>query len=115
MSRRLPVANAANIRAAFTLERGEATRLARTLRDARTHVEKYAAIDYANTIIAGHGIEPVRGDYYVDQYYDDTVALYVNTGDLYTASIIYDTVADKFYATDLGEWMEARQKKYKVY
>ena len=115
MSRRLPIANAENIRRMFTLERGEATRLARTLREARTHHEQTAALAYADRVIEGHGVEAIRGDYYVDSYYGDTVALFVNTGDLYTPTIIFDTVKGKFYATDVGEWREARDRKYKVY
>jgi hypothetical protein len=39
-----------------------------------------------------------------------TVALYVNMGDTYDATIIYDCLKDKFYVGTWGDWYEWRKK-----
>src|SRR3954470_7259047 len=42
-----------------------------------------------NATIGAYGTEPIRGNY-VDRYHQDIVAEYCNTGDTYSATILYD-------------------------
>lgn len=65
-----------------------------------------AALERANTIMHGHGIEAITGHAANEM---TTVALYVNMGDTYAATIIYDCLADKFYVGTWGDWMEWRE------
>lgn len=111
----MPAANVTNIRDFFPeLEPKEARGLAEVLKRAETHNEVDAALDYANTLVEGHGVEAIRGDYHVDGYYQDIVALYVNTGDTYSATILYDTERERYYATTFGDWVEKNQKRYSI-
>jgi hypothetical protein len=58
------------------------------------------------------GVEPIRDpDKGLDRYWGDTVALYVNTGDPYNATVVYDVERDVFYCTDWGDWLEAYEHR----
>lgn len=73
-----------------------------------------AALDLADKMLEGHGVEAIGGKW-VDGYYGDTVCLYVNMGDAYAATILYDTVKEKFYVGDYGTFVEVRGDRYGVY
>lgn len=66
-------------------------------------------LDYANRSIGGHGIEVVR-------YEDYTVMAFVNMGDSYTMTIVYDLIDRKYEMTDLGTWLvkHGERKKYGI-
>jgi hypothetical protein len=69
------------------------------------------ALDLADRTINGHGVEAIRSpEEYVDAYYYDIVALYVNTGDTYNLTLLYDTDRNKFYVTTWGDWVEAQER-----
>ncbi len=72
-------------------------------------------LDLVNTLTNAHGIEAIRGDMWVNSYYGDIVGLYVNMGDTYAATIVYDTPADRWYLTDYGTWVEKRTRSYRIY
>jgi hypothetical protein len=60
------------------------------------------------------GIEPLRDpDGGLDRYWGDVVALYVNTGDTYSTTIVYDVERDKFYVTSWGDWVEAWERRHR--
>jgi hypothetical protein len=71
-------------------------------------------MDLANELLDGHGIEAIRGEYHVDNYYFDTVALYVNMGDTYNATLFYETDTGRFKVTTMGDWVEKNQRKYSI-
>lgn len=60
------------------------------------------------------GVEAIRGDYHVDNYYFDIVALYVNTGDTYNPTLLYETETGRFRATTFGDWVERNTRKYNI-
>ena len=65
-----------------------------------------AAIELTNQLIGGHGVEAINGDdAYVDSYYHDIVALYVNMGDTYNLTLL-----GKFYVTTWGDWVETQER-----
>jgi hypothetical protein len=68
-----------------------------------------AAMELADTTIRGHGVEEIVGFRNSSQEMK-TVALYVNTGDIYNGTIIYDCLADKLYVGTYGDWVEWREK-----
>jgi hypothetical protein len=74
-----------------------------------------AALDAVNALIRGHGIEAIRGDYQVDRYYYDIVALYVNMGDSYAGTLLYETDTRQFHVTTMGDWVEWKEKKYRIF
>jgi hypothetical protein len=68
----------------------------------------------ANDLLSGFGVEAVRGNYHVDNHYYEIVGLYVNMGDTYNATILYDTDRQKFYVTSWGDWVEQNQERYQI-
>ena len=69
-------------------------------------------MDDANKAIDGHGVEAVNGqDYQVDKYWMDTILLYVNLGDTYDTTILYDTENEEFSIGSYGDFVEEWESK----
>lgn len=66
-------------------------------------------LEMANTTLHGHGVEEISG-FRNSPNNMMTVAYYVNMGDTYNATIIYDCLVDKFYVGTYGDWIEWRQE-----
>lgn len=93
--------------AMFKLELSQAKKLVSMMQSAQRGKEVDAVLDYADKLLEGHGVEAIRGENITDGYYGDIVALYVNMGDTYNATILFDVDRHKFYATSYGDWVEA--------
>ncbi len=52
------------------------------------------------------GVEVIRGHEYHGGFWGDAVAAYVNTGEAYNATVVYDVGRDTFYACSWGDWVE---------
>lgn len=75
-----------------------------------------AALELANTLLSGHGVEALRvPGAHVDNYYFDVVGLYVNMGDSYIATLLYDTEDRRFYVMDWGAFLELLEEKHPEY
>jgi hypothetical protein len=97
------------------LDEASAAVLAKLLKEsARDEHAAEAAMEFANDAIHGYGVEAIRGDYHVDNFHFDIVATYVNTGDTYNPTIIYETENERFLLTDWGTWVEKNEKKYRI-
>lgn len=70
-------------------------------------------LNVANSLFDGHGIEAIRGMWH-DRYYQDIVALYVNMGDTYNTTLLFDAVKTKFHVTSWGDFVEAKTKSYEI-
>lgn len=71
------------------------------------------ALETANRLTDAHGIEAIRGKY-VDRYYGDSVALYVNMGDSYAGTLLFNTITKKFSLTTWGDFAEKNAKRYGI-
>lgn len=61
----------------------------------------------ANQLLNGYGVEGLRDERaWVDHYYQDFIALYVNLGETYTPTVVFDTENRKFYVTSWGDFYE---------
>ena len=89
-----------------------ARKLYRAIKNPKLSVD--ATMSLADELIEGHGIEAIRGDYQVDNYYMDIVALYVNMGDTYNATLLYETDTGRFRVTTMGDWVEKNQRRYDI-
>jgi len=69
----------------------------------------HKAMELADTTMHGHGVEGITG-FKNSSREMTTVAYYVNMGDTYAATIIYDCLVDKFYVGTYGDWVEWREK-----
>lgn len=75
------------------------------VRDSRAEsVEQ--ALDLINTAIDAHGVEVVRGPYFRRaSRWGDIVAAYVNRGDTYDMTVLYDVGRNKILITSMGDWV----------
>ena len=55
--------------------------------------------------IGGYGIEAISGDDWVS-YYLDIAALYVNVGETYACTVLYEVRTGRFLVTSYGDWIE---------
>jgi len=92
----------------------ESARLARMIESATNSDKVDKVLEEADKLIDGSGIEAINGDYHVNNYYHDIVALYVNTGDTYNTTLLYETERDRFLVTSFGDWVERNERKYKI-
>ena len=64
--------------------------------------------------IGGYGVEAIEGNWH-DRYYQNIVALYVNMGDVYDATILYNTVTNAFSVTTVGDFVEHNERRYGIH
>jgi len=81
-------------------------------------IKESGSIDYAldviNKLIGGYGVESIRGEW-VDHYYQDINLLYVNKGDTYEPTVIYDTMKKKWYiGVSWGDIVEKESKRFDI-
>lgn len=70
-----------------------------------TQVE--ATMKHANKLMHGYGVEALQDENaWVDRYWQSTLALYVNKGDTYSTTLLYDTENDRYLITSWGDFYE---------
>ena len=86
---------------------GTAESIRGLIRACWTYDEIDLSLKLIDEIIGGCGIEPIRSEYAdFDDYYGDTIALYVNMGDTYDTTIVYDTINGKWFCCSWGDFYE---------
>jgi hypothetical protein len=60
-----------------------------------------------------HGTEAIRGDMW-NRFYCDAVAIYLNTGDTYATTLIFDIPARRWIVASLGSFVESKQRTYGI-
>lgn len=70
------------------------------------------ALEVANQILKGYGVEPLRGEFR-GGYYGDTEALYINFGDTYDNTLLYDTRTEKWFVTTWGDFVEKHPSRFR--
>lgn len=89
----------------------EVVQLYGAMKDAMSHKEVDTALDLANTLLTGHGVESIRDDEW-ERYYLDIGLLYVNMGDPYRTTILYDTRSQRFSIGAWGVVVERQEKRF---
>lgn len=72
-----------------------------------------AVLKECNTLLEGFGVECIAeggANSPSDMYGSDILAEYVNLGDTYTTTILYDYRAQRFYVTSYGDFVERNWK-----
>jgi hypothetical protein len=65
------------------------------------------AMDKANEILDGHGIEAAKGEgSNLGSYWRDTILVYVNLGDTYDKTILFDPDEEEFSIGSWGDFVE---------
>ena len=98
----------------FDIDRENSVDIYNHVQKASSHDEVDETLELASEILGAYGVEAIRGDYHVNNYYDDIVALYVNTGDTYNATLLYVTDTGRFLLTTFGDWVEKNERKYRI-
>jgi len=62
-------------------------------------------------LLGTFGVEPIRTTEHIDRYWFDCRACYLNTGDTYNTTILFDTKKDRFYLTSWGDFVESLEGK----
>lgn len=72
-------------------------------------------MDTVNTILGGYGVETFRGREWVNRYWQDTNLVYVNMGDTYVPTVLYDPLRNKWIIGDWGSFVEQHEKQFNNY
>lgn len=67
-----------------------------------------AAMKASNELVSGHGVEVFRGKS------GDVVALYVNVGDPYAGTVIYNVVTEAFAISTVADWLTTYASRYGI-
>ena len=68
-----------------------------------------------NKALRAYGVESINGEKYCGYYWQNCCALYVNMGDTYLPTILYNVVTGKYSVTSWGDWVEKHNDKYKIF
>ena len=82
-----------------------------TKEHASSHSDVDDILGIIETLLEGYGVEPLKGDH-VDNYYMDINILYVNLGDTYTPTVLYDTLLNRFFICSWGDYIESKPKRF---
>ena len=91
------------------------------LRVARTYFKDHGksdaaaeeALRLANAAMRAYGVEVLRGTLNTPGgFWSDAVLAYVNAGDPYYATVLYDTNRETFSIGGWGDWLEKNERRY---
>lgn len=72
-------------------------------------------LEAINELTDGCGIEAVRLEgYHHSNYWTDCIGLYVNFGDTYQLTIIYNVIDNQFEFSSWGDFYEAKEQKIQL-
>jgi uncharacterized protein (TIGR02996 family) len=71
-------------------------------------------LERINKLIGGFGVEVVRSANNWDNYYGDSVCQYVNMGDGYDLTVLFDIPRRRYYIMDVFTWVEMNQRRYDI-
>jgi hypothetical protein len=71
------------------------------------------ALEHANKLLDAHGIECIR-DNDMRTYYGDIAYEYVNMGDTYIPTIIFDTDTGAFSVRSIGDVLELKKNERRI-
>lgn len=80
------------------------------LMQAGTHEGIDTALDTANDYLGGYGVEALRDTEWTN-YYLDIGVLYVNLGDPYYKTLMYDTRTGRYIAAAWGDYIDTRANR----
>lgn len=122
MAYRFPRPSPKNLRSYLRIKKG-AKELSDLLRTAEpgyysTSVEVgrdvESALEAANEVMGdgAFGTEAINGESFENGFFAYAEALYINTGDTYNATIVYDVREGRFFVTSWGDWLEDHERRY---
>lgn len=116
MSKQAPSAKLLLKQFGHDLSEKDARILNRAMRVAGNPKLVYNVLNLINRKIHAYGVESIEGTKVRHPSYAETgvVALYVNTGDVYNATVLYNTVTRSFQVTTVGDFVEHNERRYGI-
>ena len=72
-------------------------------------------LEALNELIDGFGIEGIYiDDYFHSDYWGNSIGLYVNLGDTYILTIIYNVIDNQFEFTSWGDFYESKEQEIRL-
>jgi hypothetical protein len=100
----------------FSIDLEAAKKVVTLMRRPASRSDAYRILGEIDKLIKGHGVESLDdSDFYVDSYWRGAIAAYVNMGDTYTTTVLFDTLGQRFHLTSWGdfyEWAEQNREEY---
>lgn len=75
----------------------------------RDGTRRSEVLNLADELLDGHGVELIRTD--ADDHHEIHGAEYVNMGDAYTCTLLFDHERCRFDAMDWGTWVELAERR----
>lgn len=72
------------------------------------------AMRLADRLMEASGVEAIEGEDWIDGFYGNIVATYVNTGDTYNPTLLHESKTGRFILTSWGDWVERNEKRYGI-
>ena len=70
------------------------------------------ALEMLNELIETCGVEAIEDNrFYVDRYYGNIVASYLNTGDSYATTLLLDHIDNRWRLTSWGDFVESLDER----
>ena len=98
----------------WALSTADAKRIVAMKKGLSTGREVEDFLKAAAEMIGAYGVEAIEGNVHVNSFFQNHVALYINTGDTYEPTILYDTVAREFGITTMGDFVEVMGEEYEI-
>jgi hypothetical protein len=98
----------------WALSTADAKRIVAMKREVTSGRKAEDLLKAAAEMIGAYGVEAIRGGVNAGSYFQDHVALYINTGDTYEPTILYDTVAREMGITTTGDFVEVMGDEYEI-
>lgn len=76
-----------------------------------SHVAIDRVLDRVNSYLDLHGVEAITHESAWQNYYCNIIALFVNSGDTYDTTVLFDVQEYKFYVTCYGDWLESFEQE----
>lgn len=80
--------------------------------------ELEAAMGKINQLMGGYGVESIRGEAgrggYWGGYWGDSVAIYVNVGESYDNTVLFNLVTYRVQITSMGDFVERYGQRYGI-
>lgn len=69
-------------------------------------------MDHVDSELKAYGVESIRSETHgYRRRWGETVALYVNVGETYSATLIFDTLAERFAIESMGDFVERKERR----
>lgn len=106
-----PVADRTLLDAFPQMPRATAKILYCEMKTCKTSADVDWALDLANFHLGGHGVESIKDDGW-EPHYLDIGLLYVNMGDPYKPTLMFDTRTVRFLVGNWGDYIERHARRF---